>query len=156
VKKSAVMLAAVETVTEANPVWESQRNNLNVAARATVCEAIHAVSPLKSSRQNIYSKHHWTPMKEARQELQAEVSLSDEWNPLQKPVSFVASSGLFMRAKQADYLTRNQELVFLNLRGLICNFVIIALVFDKDVFACPKVRWQVQTTSRNSNAIFII
>jgi len=47
VKKGAMMLAAVETVTKADPVWESRRHNADVAAQATARESIHAVSPLK-------------------------------------------------------------------------------------------------------------
>jgi hypothetical protein len=38
VKKGAMMLAAVETVTKADPVWESRRHNSDVAAQATARE----------------------------------------------------------------------------------------------------------------------
>ncbi len=42
-----MMLAAVETVTKADPVWESRRHNSDVAAQATAGESVHAASPLK-------------------------------------------------------------------------------------------------------------
>jgi hypothetical protein len=42
------MLAAVETVTKADTVWESRRHNSDVAAQATAGEAFHAASPLGS------------------------------------------------------------------------------------------------------------
>ena len=35
-----MMLAAVETVTKADPVWESRRHNSDVAAQATAGEAV--------------------------------------------------------------------------------------------------------------------
>ena len=41
------MLAAVETVTKADPVWASRRLDANVAAQATARESVHAASPLK-------------------------------------------------------------------------------------------------------------
>jgi hypothetical protein len=41
-----MMLAAVETVTKADPVWESRRHNSDVAAQATASESVHAASPL--------------------------------------------------------------------------------------------------------------
>jgi hypothetical protein len=41
-----MMLAAVETVTKADPVWESRRHNSDVAAQATARESFHATSPL--------------------------------------------------------------------------------------------------------------
>src|SRR5438045_662739 len=56
VKKGAVMLAAVETVTKADPVWESRRHNSDVAAKATAGESIHAASPLRSSGRNVYNE----------------------------------------------------------------------------------------------------
>jgi hypothetical protein len=43
------MLAAVETVTKADPVWGSRRRNSDLAAQATARDSIHAASPLKSS-----------------------------------------------------------------------------------------------------------
>src|SRR5262249_41027596 len=45
VKKGPMVLAAVETVTEANPVGEPRRRNSNVAAQATARESVHAASP---------------------------------------------------------------------------------------------------------------
>jgi hypothetical protein len=42
-----MMLAAVETVTKADPVWASRRHNPDVAAQATARESIHASSPLR-------------------------------------------------------------------------------------------------------------
>jgi hypothetical protein len=48
-----MMLAAVETVTKADPVWESRRHNSDVAAQATARESVHAASPLKSSGRNV-------------------------------------------------------------------------------------------------------
>jgi hypothetical protein len=44
-----MMLAAVETVTKANPVWASRCRNSDIAAQATASELIHAVFSLKSS-----------------------------------------------------------------------------------------------------------
>src|SRR5262249_27062781 len=46
VKKGPMMLAAVETVTKADPVWASRRHNSDVAAKATARESVHAASPL--------------------------------------------------------------------------------------------------------------
>src|ERR1700740_212515 len=51
-----MMLAAVETVTKADPVWESRRHNSDVAAKATARESVHAASPLKSSGRNVYNE----------------------------------------------------------------------------------------------------
>jgi hypothetical protein len=41
-----MMLAAVETVTKADPVWESRRHNSDVSAQATARESVHLTSPL--------------------------------------------------------------------------------------------------------------
>jgi hypothetical protein len=41
------MLAAVQTVTKADPVWASRRHDPDVAAQATASEPVHAASPLK-------------------------------------------------------------------------------------------------------------
>jgi len=41
VEKGPMMLAAVETVTNADPVRESRRDNLDVAAQATTRESVH-------------------------------------------------------------------------------------------------------------------
>jgi hypothetical protein len=49
VKKGAMMLAAVETVTNADPIWKSRRHNSDVAAQTTAGESVHAASPPKSS-----------------------------------------------------------------------------------------------------------
>ena len=40
-----MMLAAVETVTKADPVWESRRHNWDVAAQATARESINVEPP---------------------------------------------------------------------------------------------------------------
>jgi hypothetical protein len=40
-----MMLAAVETVTKADPVWKARRHDPDVAAQATAGESIHAASP---------------------------------------------------------------------------------------------------------------
>jgi hypothetical protein len=48
-----MMLAAVETVTKADPVGEARRHNPDVAAQATAREPVHAASPLKSSGRNV-------------------------------------------------------------------------------------------------------
>ena len=37
-----MMLTAVETVTNADPVWESRRHNSDAAAQATARESVHA------------------------------------------------------------------------------------------------------------------
>jgi hypothetical protein len=42
-KKSSMMLAAVETVTNADAVWASRRHNSDAAAQATALELVHAV-----------------------------------------------------------------------------------------------------------------
>src|SRR5437016_9781152 len=65
VKKGPVMLAAVETVTKADPVWESRRHNSDVAAQATARESVHAASPLKSSGRNVYNKLRRASIKDA-------------------------------------------------------------------------------------------
>jgi len=59
------MFAAVETVTKADPVWESRRLNSDVAAKATARESVHAASPLKSSGRNVYNEHRRASMKDA-------------------------------------------------------------------------------------------
>src|SRR4029077_12563572 len=46
VKQRPMMLAAVETMTQADPVWRSRRHNSDVAAYATSGESLHAASPL--------------------------------------------------------------------------------------------------------------
>jgi hypothetical protein len=53
-----MMLAAVETVTKADPVWESRRHNSDLAAQATAGESVHAASPRKSSGRNGYDEQH--------------------------------------------------------------------------------------------------
>ncbi|SJM28405.1 hypothetical protein BQ8482_110335 [Mesorhizobium delmotii] len=58
VKKGPMMLAAVETMTNADPVWESRRHNSDVAAQATASESVHAASPPKSSGRNGYNEGH--------------------------------------------------------------------------------------------------
>jgi hypothetical protein len=57
VKKGPMMLAAVETVTNADPVWESRRHNSDVAAQATAGESVHAAFPPESSGRNGYNGH---------------------------------------------------------------------------------------------------
>src|SRR5205814_9034394 len=47
-KKRTMMLAAVETVTKADPVGEPRRHNSDVAAKATTRESVHAAAPQKS------------------------------------------------------------------------------------------------------------
>src|SRR5437773_2156838 len=65
VKKGPMMLAAVETVTKADPIWGSRRHNSDVAAQATTGESIHAASPLKSSGRNVYNEPRRPSMKDA-------------------------------------------------------------------------------------------
>jgi hypothetical protein len=60
-----MMLAAVETVTNADPVWESRRHNSDVAAQATARESVHVASPLKSSGRNVYNEPSRASMKDA-------------------------------------------------------------------------------------------
>jgi hypothetical protein len=43
VKKGPVMLAAVEAVTDADPVWASRRRDPHAAAQATTGESVRAV-----------------------------------------------------------------------------------------------------------------
>src|SRR3954452_2935964 len=45
VKKGPMMLAAVETVTDTDPVGESRCHDPDVAAQATARESVHAASP---------------------------------------------------------------------------------------------------------------
>src|SRR5919106_6819560 len=45
VKEGPMMLAAVETVTKADPVRAARRDNPDVAAQATAGESVHAASP---------------------------------------------------------------------------------------------------------------
>ncbi|HPF27048.1 MAG TPA: hypothetical protein P5528_08660 [Steroidobacteraceae bacterium] len=47
VKKGPVMLAAVEAMTKADPVWQSRRRQLDFAAKATARVLIHYAAPLK-------------------------------------------------------------------------------------------------------------
>jgi hypothetical protein len=54
-----MMLAAVEAVTKADPVWASRRHNSDVAAQATAGESVHAASPPKSSGRNAYNEQHF-------------------------------------------------------------------------------------------------
>src|SRR6266498_2997315 len=65
VKKGPMMLAAIETVTKADPVWESRRHDSDVAAQATARESVHAASPLKSSGRNVYNEPRRASMKDA-------------------------------------------------------------------------------------------
>jgi len=66
VKNGPMMLAAVETVTKADPVWESRRHNSDVAAKATARESVHAASPLKSSGRNVYNEPRRVSVNRAR------------------------------------------------------------------------------------------
>ena len=67
VKKGPMMLAAVETVTNADPVWESRRHNSDVAAQATAGESVHAASapgrpapsPADSPRRYVSAPGRW-------------------------------------------------------------------------------------------------
>src|SRR5262249_25488575 len=63
VKKGPMMLAAVETVTKADPVWESRRHKSDVSAQATARESVHAASPLKPSGRNVYNEAGRASMK---------------------------------------------------------------------------------------------
>src|SRR5262249_43083320 len=65
VKKGPMMLAAVETVTKPDPVWESRRHNSDVAAKATARESVHAASPPKSSGRSVYNEPRRASMKVA-------------------------------------------------------------------------------------------
>lgn len=58
VKKRPMMLAAVATVANADPVWASRRHNSDVAAQATAGESVHAASPPKSRGRNGYDEQH--------------------------------------------------------------------------------------------------
>jgi hypothetical protein len=51
-----MMLATVETVTKADPVWEPRRHDSDVAAQATARESVHAASPLNSSGRIVYNE----------------------------------------------------------------------------------------------------
>src|SRR3546814_4123943 len=50
VKQGPMMLAAVETVTKADPVWASRRHKSDVAAQAAAGESLHAAPPLEIGR----------------------------------------------------------------------------------------------------------
>ena len=56
-----MMLAAVETVTKADPVRESRRHNPDLAAQAAARDPIHAASPLKPSDRSVYSEPRSPP-----------------------------------------------------------------------------------------------
>jgi aspartate kinase len=58
VEKRPMMLAAVETVTKADPVRESRRHNSNIAAQAAAGESVHAASPPRSRERNVYNEQH--------------------------------------------------------------------------------------------------
>ena len=60
-----VVLAAVETVTKADPVGEPRRLDPNVAAQATARESVHAASPLKSSGRDVDNEPRRASMKDA-------------------------------------------------------------------------------------------
>src|SRR5207249_128313 len=63
--KGPVMVAAVETVTKADPVWQYRRPNSDTAAQATAGESVHAASPLKSSGRNVNNEPRRASMKDA-------------------------------------------------------------------------------------------
>jgi hypothetical protein len=56
VKERAMMLATVETVTNADAIRPPRRLDSHVAAQATTREPVHAASPMKSRGQNIYNE----------------------------------------------------------------------------------------------------
>src|SRR5207248_5868058 len=62
VKKGSMVLAAVETVTKADPVRESRRLDSDVAAQAPAGEVVHAGSPLSlephPGRSSDHERHH--------------------------------------------------------------------------------------------------
>src|SRR5204863_9499277 len=58
VKKRPMMLAAVETVTKADPVWASRRHDPDVAAQAAAGKSVHAAFPPKSNGRNGYNEQH--------------------------------------------------------------------------------------------------
>jgi len=45
-KKGTMVLAAVKTVTNADPVWDTRRHNSDVAALTTAGKTAHVASPL--------------------------------------------------------------------------------------------------------------
>jgi hypothetical protein len=49
VKQGAVMLAAIETVAKADPVWAANRRKSDVAAQAPAGESVHGSRLLKKS-----------------------------------------------------------------------------------------------------------
>src|SRR5262245_21446851 len=51
-----MVFAAVETVTNADPVGEPRRLHSDVAAQATASESIHVAPPLQSSGQHGYTR----------------------------------------------------------------------------------------------------
>src|SRR3546814_15927067 len=51
-----MMLAAVETVTKADPVWASRRPKSDVAAQAAAGDSRHAAPPFGSSGRNGYTE----------------------------------------------------------------------------------------------------
>jgi hypothetical protein len=58
VKKGSMMLAAIEAVAKADPVWPTRRHNSDVAAQATAREPVHAASPLKITRTEIFTTRY--------------------------------------------------------------------------------------------------
>src|SRR3546814_1118546 len=71
VKQGPMMLAAVETVTKADPVWASRRHKSDVAAQAAAGESLHAAPPLGSSGRNGYNEQHCQRSEEHTSELQS-------------------------------------------------------------------------------------
>jgi hypothetical protein len=53
VKEGPMMLAAVETMTKADPVWKSRRHYSDVAAQATAREPVHTAPPLMKRSESL-------------------------------------------------------------------------------------------------------
>lgn len=74
VEEGPMMLATVETVTKADPVWQPRRRNSYVAAQAAAGESVHAAPPQRSSDRNVYNE-------QGREHCQsfARIALVDRW-----------------------------------------------------------------------------
>ncbi|WP_449867054.1 hypothetical protein [Nisaea nitritireducens] len=54
-EKGAMMLATIQTVTNANPIRKPRRHNPDIAAQAAAGKTVHVVPPLKSNGRNDYN-----------------------------------------------------------------------------------------------------
>jgi hypothetical protein len=63
VKWRSMVLAAIQAVTDADPIWHSRSRNSNAAAEASSGKSVHAASPSKSDGRDVYSQPVGRPRK---------------------------------------------------------------------------------------------